>query len=282
MQFSQGGTTILNWSVTDGVCPPVNDQVTITHFLPPTTPEAGPDAVTCEPNYTLQAVSVDPGVWTIVSGTGIIDVAALPNATISAQPGSTLILRWTVGQPPCAPVFDEVSIRFSGGALVANAGPDLTIKAGEEIPLQSSASGNISWLPTQGLSCSDCPIPIANPLETTLYSLTVTDVDGCIVSDSVLITVDAIISIFIPTGFSPNNDGFNDQFKVRGLGVESLQLNIFDRMGKNIISLNDPESSWDGTFKGKKCNPGVYYYSGEIGTVDGKFDFIQGEITLSY
>jgi gliding motility-associated-like protein len=282
IQFTQEGTTVLSWSISDGVCPPVSDQVTIIHVNPPVAPSAGADAVTCASSYTLQASSVDAGVWTIISGTGIIDVAALPSANLSASPGSVVVCRWTVGQAPCAPIFDEVTIRFGGGGLVADAGPDLTIKAGGQIALQSNASGNIQWSPSAGLSCADCAIPTANPLQSTTYYLTVSDADGCTISDSVFIKVDAIISMFIPTGFSPNSDGNNDIFRVLGLGINSVRLSIYDRMGENVSTLTEPAASWDGTFRGKKCNPGVYYYYGEIGTVDGKVESVQGEVTLTY
>ena len=282
IQFTQEGTTVLSWSVTDGVCPPVVDQVSIVHVEPPATPSAGADAVTCESSYTLQAVSSDAGLWTIVSGNGILDVAALPNATLTASPGSEVVCRWTVGEAPCPALFDEVTIRFGGGGLVAEGGPDLTIKAGEQIALQSNASGNIQWSPVVGLSCIDCSAPMANPLETTLYRVTVTDADGCTATDSVLVNVEAVISIFIPTGFSPNGDGANDVFRVLGLGINSVQLSIYDRMGENVFNITEPASSWDGTFRGKKVNPGVYYYHGEVGTVDGKTEIVQGEVTLTY
>ena len=281
--FTQEGTTVLSWSISDGVCPPVSDQVSIVHVNPPAVPSAGDDAVVCTNTYTLQAVSADAGIWTIVSGSATLDVAALPNATLTGTPGSTVVCRWTVGQAPCSPVFDEVSVRFGGGGITADAGPDVTIKAGEQTALQSNASGgNIAWTPAEGLSCTDCSQPTANPLESTTYYLRVTDADGCVATDSVFVKVDAIISIFIPTGFSPNNDGYNDVFRVRGQGITSLSLSIYDRMGENVFNLTEPDAGWDGVFRGKKSNPGVYYYYGEIQTVDGKSESVQGEVTLTY
>ncbi len=45
------------------------------------------------------------------------------------------------------------------------------------------------WTPATGLSCADCPDPIASPSQTTTYHLTVSDTYGCMVEDSVTITV---------------------------------------------------------------------------------------------
>ncbi|MFZ5551559.1 MAG: gliding motility-associated C-terminal domain-containing protein [Bacteroidota bacterium] len=68
------------------------------------------------------------------------------------------------------------------------------------------------------------------------------------------------ISIFIPNAFTPNEDGTNDEFGIVGEGVEEMTLYIFNRWGEVIFESNDVSKKWNGTFKGEKCENGVYVY----------------------
>lgn len=78
----------------------------------------------------------------------------------------------------------------------AAAGPDTSVCLGASVQiggLPVAASGNApftySWSPALGLSCTNCPNPIASPGSTTIYTLTITDSDGCTSSDDVLVNV---------------------------------------------------------------------------------------------
>jgi hypothetical protein len=63
------------------------------------------------------------------------------------------------------------------------------------------------------LSCTDCPNPIAQPLQNTTYTVIVTDSMNCFqVTGSVYIEVKEEYSIDVPSAFTPNGDGNNDIF----------------------------------------------------------------------
>lgn len=67
----------------------------------------------------------------------------------------------------------------------------------------------------------------------------------------------------VPNAFSPNNDGHNDLFVLRGWlnnCVSDFSLNVFDRWGEKVFESNDPSKSWDGTFRGKTLDPNVFVY----------------------
>lgn len=72
--------------------------------------------------------------------------------------------------------------------------------------------------------------------------------------------------LLIPNAFSPslsgpgNNLGTNDVFLPLMRGVEEFQLLIFNRWGELIFETKDPQSGWDGYFKGKLCPQDVYVY----------------------
>ncbi|OIP03524.1 MAG: hypothetical protein AUJ97_04365 [Bacteroidetes bacterium CG2_30_32_10] len=84
----------------------------------------------------------------------------------------------------------------------------------------------------------------------------------------------------VPTGFSPNNDGINDTLYVRGGPFSSLQFIIYNKWGEKIFESNNPEIGWDGTRKGKKEPVGVYLWTFNAVTLDGKIYTKSGEVTI--
>lgn len=67
-------------------------------------------------------------------------------------------------------------------------------------------------------------------------------------------------ALYIPTAFSPNGDGINDQFFSMGEGIISFNMIIFDRWGKEIVTLTNVSQTWDGTKNGKGVPEGAYTY----------------------
>lgn len=64
----------------------------------------------------------------------------------------------------------------------------------------------------------------------------------------------------VPNVFTPNGDGKNDVFRVRGLSLESFHGVIINRWGRKIYEWSDPDGGWDGRINGKYASPGTYYY----------------------
>ncbi|MGB1207247.1 MAG: CotH kinase family protein [Chitinophagales bacterium] len=88
----------------------------------------------------------------------------------------------------------------------------------------------------------------------------------------------------IPSAFSPNEDGVNDEFKMHILcPINDYQAQIYDRWGNLIFESTDVSLTWNGKYKGKICDIGVYPYliSYEI-TENGetKTETHKGHITL--
>lgn len=80
------------------------------------------------------------------------------------------------------------------------------------------------------------------------------------ISKTIHIIPDGVL--YIPNAFTPNGDGTNDFFEVKGEGIMSLSLIIYDRWGKEIARLNHPDEVWDGrTFSGTAAPEGVYAYA---------------------
>jgi gliding motility-associated-like protein len=141
-----------------------------------------------------------------------------------------------------------------------------------------------SWGYDETLSDTAIFNPIANPLQTTAYYLTVTDEKGCIGVDTALVYVRpfecADPYIFIPNAFTPNDDGRNDILYVRANGVDDFYFAVYSRWGQKIFETNDLNQGWDGTFEGRKLTPDVFGYVLRVNCVTGNTYFKKGNITL--
>jgi gliding motility-associated-like protein len=138
-----------------------------------------------------------------------------------------------------------------------------TINEGETVQIVASGATSYSWTPANGLSCTNCPNPIASPSLTTTYIVTGTDGSGCTGTATVTIFVTQVCGeLFIPTVFSPNENGpsINNTLCVMGNCISELNYAVFNRWGEKVFETTDPESCWDGTYKGQPVNSGVYVY----------------------
>lgn len=148
---------------------------------------------------------------------------------------------------------------------IVDAGPDFLITKGEEVatlqPTVTAPAGTVeySWTPTNSLDLPAIEFPIASPSETTVYTLTVT-LDGlCPVTDSM--TVNVTDSIVIFDLVTPNNDGENDFFKIKGISnYPEAEVVIIDKWQGVIFESVGYIEQWDGTKGGKELPFGPYYY----------------------
>ena len=104
---------------------------------------------------------------------------------------------------------------------------------------------------------------------------------------SFMIIINSEAQIFAPSIFSPNGDGENDKFSLFGNShlVSIIELSIFDRFGNRIefltnVPINHPSMGWDGTFRGRPCEVGVYSYYARIEDLNAKEIEYFGTITL--
>ena len=84
----------------------------------------------------------------------------------------------------------------------------------------------------------------------------------------------------IPNAFTPNGDGINDEWKVSYRSLLSFSCSIFDRYGTELFHFTDPTQGWDGKYKGKYVQPGVYFYVIEAVGADGKKYKKGGDINI--
>lgn len=88
-------------------------------------------------------------------------------------------------------------------------------------------------------------------------------------------------SLFIPNTFTPNNDGKNDIFRVRGPSYNKFYFAVYNRWGELIWETNNVNDGWDGTFKGTQSDAGVFGWYLKAACGDGKEEFFRkGNVTL--
>ncbi len=156
----------------------------------------------------------------------------------------------------------------------------------ESVNLNSSVTPQIpgatySWSPQAGLSCVNCPDPIASPSQTTTYTLTVTHPNGCTQTAQARINVTLPCgSIFMPTIFSPNGDFLNDKLCLMGACVEYMTFTIYNRWGEVVFTSNSQEECWNGSFRGSPAPNGVYAVKYQVTLTDGSMQEGSGNITL--
>jgi len=175
--------------------------------------------------------------------------------------------------------------------ILVNQLPDVTIKKhynfkeNETVTIEASAEGDYTylWFIEGEASCYDCLTPEIVPVDGAAHELFISNGNGC--DESHIITFEEIKlcgqeAIVTPSAFTPNNDGNNDKFYIRGtLDVELLR--IYNRWGELIFETTSPSEGWDGTHNGLKLNRDVYvYYTEAVCSQTGKKIVKTGDITL--
>jgi len=169
---------------------------------------------------------------------------------------------------------------------LVDAGSDQSIDLGYSTHLEGVTTElNYYWLPITNMDDNLELTTLVTPGETTTYMLYVTDSNACENSDSVTITVltdwDYMTGIHIPNGFSPNNDGQNDYLDIFvGGDVKSFNFTLVDRWGHVIFKTDSDEYLWDGLYKSKPVNTGVFAYTVEVNLNDGSSEVISGNVTV--
>jgi gliding motility-associated-like protein len=173
------------------------------------------------------------------------------------------------------------------------AGRDTIMVVGQAIQLNAISTGTSHfWTPATGLSATNSLSPVLTLHQSMIpqgsqyltYKITSTNTAGCQQSDEIVIRVFSTgPSIFVPTAFTPNNDGLNDKIKPILAGIRQLEyFRIFNRYGQIVFESKNPENAWDGSVKGKPQLSGNYIFqvhaidlNGDVVKLNGSFVLIR-------
>lgn len=159
-----------------------------------------------------------------------------------------------------------------------NAGYDTGVDFGENVQLLGTGIGSMVWSPAASLSCDSCIAPVATPQRTTVYTVELTDVNGCRITDQVTVFVNG--TLYVPNTFTPDGDGINDGFVALATEVKDYQLRVFNRWGEEIFASARLEDPWDGTFHGVRSPIDTYVWRIDLTELNGKKRTVFGHVNL--
>ncbi len=165
---------------------------------------------------------------------------------------------------------------------------DISIGLGDSVLLEPATNlqtENILWTPSDYLSCDDCLMPVASPVQSIIYQLEISDTTGCRAQADIQINVNRRASLFVPNTFSPNGDGINDELiPFGGNSVAQIKLfRVFDRWGNLLFERKDflpGQAGWNGRARGEEVPKGIYIYHLEVERIDGESEIITGDVVL--
>ena len=227
-------------------CPANTATANITNNSNPTASILGDTTICSGNNTTLTANGGGTYLWNTNETTNALTVSPVTTSDFFVIVSNTI----------CKDTATIHITVISNPIAITNA--DTTICSGTPIEIYALGGGTYSWLPTTWLSCNDCQNPTATPEDNIRYCVTVTT-NGC--SDSACFDVEIFCKYFyIPSAFTPNNNGLNEDFKPKIAGVHDYRFIIFNRWGEKIFETLDIEEGWNGSYQGTASELDVYVY----------------------
>ncbi len=147
-----------------------------------------------------------------------------------------------------------VEVIYTRDNLSVTAFGDTLLKAGESTGLDVIASipSTFTWSPAGTIDDPFSATPVVTPIETTTYTVTATDTNGCSLFAYVTVFVDdsePCTGYFFPNSFTPNGDGKNEEyicFIDPLMKLDHFKMTIFDRWGRNVFISDEPGQAWPG------------------------------------
>ncbi|XZF14148.1 gliding motility-associated C-terminal domain-containing protein [Chitinophagaceae bacterium MMS25-I14] len=171
-------------------------------------------------------------------------------------------------------------------ALVQIINTPQTLCYGDKVYLLASTTGGdslaLTWLPSASILHDPNGLAYTHVTQPSAFIAVVTNEHGCVNTDTIkYANVEPCCKFSYPDAFSPNGDGRNDNFHVVTYGNdEKYWLSIYNRWGDRVFVSFSQQDSWDGTFNGKPCDAGVYFYYFKGKCSTGQNEEHKGEVTL--
>ncbi len=163
---------------------------------------------------------------------------------------------------------------------IVNAGIDTNVSQGYTIQLNGydPNASSYTWTPDNTLDNGFLFNPTAKPLETTEYTLSITDQNGCTGNDNVVVEVIKDYRLFIHNIITPDGNGQNDTWKITNIETfESADVIVYDRWGKEVLNVKGYNNDWEGVSGVDQLPDGTYYYLIEFSDSDKVY---KGAITI--
>jgi gliding motility-associated-like protein len=168
--------------------------------------------------------------------------------------------------------------------ILANAGRDTAVIAGQPLQLEATGGTGYAWTPSTGMNNALISNPITlldTKFDSIIYTVRVS-IGACYADDQVKVRVyKSAPDILVPTGFTPNGDGKNDVSMPVLLGITTLKyFSIYNRWGQLLFTTTEENRGWDGTFGGLPQPSGTYVFQTSGVDFLGNTVFRKGTVVL--
>jgi len=237
----------------------------------------------CDSNYvrftntSLDTIAPNIG-FTWDFGDGNSSSLSNPVHSYTLDGNYTVKLKINTGNP-CK--NDSISIPISFTRFSISITPDQSINYGQTVSLTTNVpADSYDWSPGKWLSDSTIRNPVAIPYDNISYILIARN-GNCSATDTVNITVIQNDFLYVPSGFTPNSDGKNDQFMPLINGRYLLkEFSIFNRNGERVYSTSNRGEGWNGRIRGQLQTSGVFVWVLNAVSPDGTPVQRKGTLTL--
>ena len=216
--------------------------------------------------------------WTPANG---LSSAVIANPTAKPQRTTTyrIAVRDDKGCPKAS--FDTVRVNVLP-QVPAFAGRDTMVVVGQPLSLNASGGFYYRWTPSDVLNNPNINNPIAELNEDTRFILKVTTPELCYAYDTLDVRVfKTEPDIFVPTAFTPNNDGLNDLLTPIPVGVETLDFfRIYNRWGEEVFATDKFGKGWDGKLKRTEQGSDTFVWQVRGKDYLGRIIYKKGTVTL--
>ena len=175
-----------------------------------------------------------------------------------------------------------VTVAATGGPTATATAASAAIAPGDSTILTATGGITYSWW-SNGATTA---VVTVTPAVTTVYCVTVTDANTCTDNACVTVQVETDCSgerLFLPTAFSPNGDGQNDELHVYYGNIKCIstyKLTIYNRWGEKVFETTNPGKYWDGTHRDKPLSTAVFVYYMEATLTSGENITKKGNVSL--
>lgn len=276
-------TTTMQYKVTASIggCSATKDVLVTS--VPYPTADAGRDTVICYAStVNLQAVT-NGSSWQWSPSSHLSNPSLLNPAATLIQ--TTIFIFKTYDTKGCPkPGTDTVVITVLP-KVIASAGNDTAIVVGQPLQLNASGGDNYFWSPATNLSSVAIANPVAlfnEPSGGLKYRVDAFNSAGC--ADSAFITIKIFATkptVFVPTAFTPNQDGKNDLLRPIVAGMKRFDyFQVYNRWGQLVFSTSKDGHGWDGTINGQPQGNNTYVWVVKAVDFTGAPYFKKGTVTL--